>query len=192
MILALLAAAACSGDCAAQKKFLDAEARVLAKPVKAQIHSHAEGSVKADADSLLEVGVRSRLTARGSFMGTPFDKTFDQPTTPELRDALLIGLVRMGVLHNVVNLMAGQAPDHSTGGAREWLTPHDFKPLKNGVAYKLRLAAREAGEAKLYFDKRGFPELRDLLVHFPQGDMHVIETYQFSAPASPPGRSPPR
>ncbi|MGZ6143764.1 MAG: hypothetical protein ACXWLM_10525, partial [Myxococcales bacterium] len=96
MTLALLLAAACSGDCRAQALFQTMERKLLsAQPLQLEVTSKAEGAVRADATTDVSVGPATRLHTKGSFMGTAFAKDFDEPTTPELRDAVVLGLSRL-------------------------------------------------------------------------------------------------
>ena len=183
MILALLLAAACSGDCRAQALFQTMERKLLsASPLQLEVVSHAEGAVRADANSDVSIGPATRLHTKGAFMGAPFAKDFDEPTTPELRDAVVLGLSRMGLLHNVVNISQGNGIDHAGGGAREWLEPVKFRRVRGGVAYTLRVDGKETGTATLLIDaKTKRPRRRNLVVHFPNGVMRVTETYRFPA-----------
>ena len=48
-------------------------------------------------------------------------------TPKETREALLIGLTRMGILHNLAQLSAGFPPDHSAGGVKEWVVAKNVK-----------------------------------------------------------------
>ncbi len=185
-MIALLIAAACSGDCRAQALFQTMERKLLsAQPLQLEVESHASGAVKADATSELSVGPATRVHTKGSFMGAPFARDFDEPTTADLRDAVVIGLSRMGLLHNVVNLSQGGGIDHGGGGARDWLEAVDFKRVKGGVAYALRVSGKQTAEATLLIDRQQRPLKRDMIVHFPNGSMHVIETYRFPKPQAP-------
>ncbi|MCA1828071.1 MAG: hypothetical protein ABR567_02600 [Myxococcales bacterium] len=180
MILALVLAAACSGDCRAQSLFQTMERKLLsAMPLQLEVRSHAEGAVRADATSDVSVGPATRVHAKGAFMGTPFERDFDERTTPDLRDGLVIGLSRMGLLHNVVNLSQGNGIDHASGGAREWLEPVNFRRVKGGVAYRLRVNGKETSAVTLLIDSKQRPKKRTMVVHFPGGDMRVTETYRF-------------
>ncbi len=183
MIVALVLAAACSGDCRAQTLFMAMERTLLAKaPLQLEVKSHAEGAVKADATSELSVGPATRLHAQGTFAGKPFEKSFDEPTTPALRDAFVVGLARMGLLHNVVRLSRDQPPDHADGTVREWLQAVSFRRVKGGVSYALQVGGRQSGESTLSINAQTrLPSKRTLVVHFPEGDMRVIETYRFPA-----------
>ncbi len=181
MIAAVLfAAAACSGDCRAQEQFEAMERRLLRGPIQLEVHSHAEGAVQADATADIFIGPATRVHAQGTFMGQPFARNFDEPTTPALRDAVLIGMARMGALHNLVNLSQGNPPDHSSGGTRDWLGAVKFRRAKGGVSYALTVDGKETGEVTLSIDRKTrLPKKRTMTVHFPQGDMRVTEMYRF-------------
>ncbi len=184
MIALLLAAAACSGDCRAQSLFMTMERKLLSEQPALQLHvdSHATGAVKADASTDLSVGPEVRIHSEGALMGKPLAVDYDQPSNPGLRDAVIVGLARMGMLHNVVNLAQGGGIDHADKDVREWLKPVKFRRVKGGVAYKVTVDGKESGEATLLINaKTKLPSKRTLTVHFGNGDMKVSETYRFPA-----------
>lgn len=180
-MIALLIAAACSGDCRAQMLFQTMERKLLsAMPLQLEVVSHAEGAVRADATTGVSVGPATRLHTQGTFMGTPFQRDFDQPTTPALRDAVVLGMTRMGLLHNVVNLAQGNGIDRADGTVRDWLSAAMFRRVKGGVAYTVLIDGKNAGFTTLLIDaKTKRPRKRTEVVHFPNGDMRVTETYRF-------------
>ena len=47
-------------------------------------------------------------------------------TPPALNEAIVIGLTRMGHLHNIAVLTGGLPPDHSDGGAADWVRVANF------------------------------------------------------------------
>jgi hypothetical protein len=176
----LLAAAACNGDCRAESLFLQMERKLLSRLVQLEAKSHAEGSVQADATADLSIGPAARVHATGTFQGKPFEKSFDQPATPALRDAFVLGLTRMGLLHNVVRLAHDQAPDHADGTVRDWLRPVKFRRVRGGVRYAITVGGTETGETTLLIDaKTKLPRRRTAVIHFPGGDMRVTESYRF-------------
>lgn len=180
MIALLLLAAICDGDCRAQSQFAAMERRLLARPLQLEVRSHAEGAVQADATAEIFIGPATRVHTKGAFMGTPFARDFDQPTTTDLRDAVLIGLSRMGALHNLIEISQGNPPDHAAGGVREWLQAVKFRRVKGGVSYVVHVEGKDTGEATLLIDARTrLPRSRKLTVHFPNGDMLVTETYRY-------------
>jgi hypothetical protein len=182
MIIALAIAAACSGDCRAESSFAAMERRLLSGLLQLQVTSHAEGAVRADATTEVSIGPAVRLHARGTFDGKPFAHDFDEPSTPALRDAVVLGMTRNGLLHNLSNLAQGNGIDHADGGARDWITAEKFRRVKGGVSYVILLGGKDFGFATLLIDaKTKLPRKRTQVVHFPDGDMRVTETYRFPA-----------
>jgi hypothetical protein len=178
----LVAAAACSGDCAAQKDFEKMEEAILSQPLQGKTVSHAEGSVKVDVEATLTVGSDTKISYKGNVMGRDVDKTWENPTTPDLRDAILLGITRMGLTHNLVLFTSDRPPANVEGHIRQALTPHDFaKASGGGIAYKLRADNREMGEGVIKFNsKTHLPMSRKFTFHLDNGDMRVSESYQLT------------
>jgi hypothetical protein len=182
VIFALLIAAACSGDCRAQSSFAAMERKLFSRFLHLQVKSHAEGAVQADAITEVSIGPAVRLHTRGTLLGKPFARDFDEPATPALRDAVVLGMTRIGLLHNVSNLAQGNGIDHADGGARDFITAEKFRRVKGGVSYLILVGGKEFGSATLLIDaKTKLPRKRTQVVHFPDGDMRVTETYRFPA-----------
>lgn len=161
----------------------------------------AEGVVSAGltGDLLLEGDSVAQLEAHGSFAGDSVElflrafgsrmvggsraRTFEQETPPHLREALVIGLTRMGLLHNLARLVGGTPPDRSDGTVGSWVEAKDFARLEEsdfGAArFDIWVAGGRAAEAFLWFDENGLPGRREQTVHFPSGTMSVREEYRF-------------
>jgi hypothetical protein len=120
-------------------------------------------ALTADANSLLLRGgtTDSSLQARPAALG----------------DALLIGFVRMGILHNVARLTRANAPDHGEGGVRTWVTLEPLGQREDTLEFDLTVAGQPAGTATLSLDTRGLPVRREQRVAFPEGEMRVTERY---------------
>jgi hypothetical protein len=123
-------------------------------------------------------------TMRGGDLHAPF--RFDTP--PSLRDGLEVVLLRMGMLHNVERLSRSQPPEGIDGKARTWLTNTNFdhqagEPIRGAATerYTFMLSMdrkRGAADVVLWLDSStSLPVRRDLVVHFPEGDMRVREEY---------------
>jgi len=168
----------------------------------------AEGAYTARAEGALLVaaGGRVRLSGKGAFGGEAMSvelwsdgarmrggaraKPFaEQATPPGLAEALWVGLTRMGILHNLAELSEGSPPDHAEGGVRAWVRVGDpvvgAKEQVEGVlARPLRFdilvrGSKASGEATLWVDAAtGLPVKRVQVVHFPDGDMRVVERYR--------------
>ena len=162
--------------------------------------SHLTGvlDLRAAADTL--------LTARGSFGGEGMDmmilaqgdslicRSGAQQTTvsmpPHVREALVIGLTRMGILHNLARLTAAQPPDHGEGGVREWVEAVDVRtptvPPQEGASssrsfrFGIRASGQESGNAVLMINATSaLPRMRMQEVRFPGGMMTVREEYSW-------------
>jgi hypothetical protein len=163
-------------------------------------HVTAEGAFTADLAGRLVIRGDDVLTleATGHFGGRPVElaveaaegrmvggngaETFDTTTPPALREAVVVGITRMGVLHNLARLVAGAPPDHADGGVREWVVTHSFawaegQEAERGVNFALTVAGEPSGEATLWLDAQGAPALREQVVRFPGGEMRVTERY---------------
>lgn len=157
-----------------------------------------EGRLKFEGDKLI-------LAADGTFNGQPVQlrlasdghtlyggngvEEFKRPAPGHLREALLIGLTRMGVLHNLARLNSGQPPDRMDGGVRDWVTVHNVdyaiplaadEPVGNILVFAIRVAGTDAAKARLTLDPHTrLPTQRLQTVRFQGGEMRVMERYWF-------------
>lgn len=174
------------------------ERRLLeAHRVRCEFHVTAEGGVEADLRGAMEVGPEGvvRLTAAGHFGGQPADVVLTAAggemafgsaaapgtvvTPPHLREALVLGWTRMGVLHNLARLTAGRPPDRGEGGVGEWAIVGEFAGGGEAAALSFEIAVNgaPAGSAGLELDVEGVPVIRWQTVRFPAGEMRVVERY---------------
>ncbi len=176
---------------------------VSARAVELDFHVTAEGAVEANLRGglrILEGGV-TEVSARGRFAGQEVDlllrsdgdryeygngpQRASDETPRHLNEALLIGLTRMGILHNLAMLHGNAPPDGAAGGVREWAVAEGFSfepadDLEEGasaVSFSLIVSGTPAGSASLEIDPDGNPVLRRQTVEFPDGVMHVVERY---------------
>lgn len=157
----------------------------------------ATGAIEVDLGGrlLLGEGGRARLESEGTFAGdevslllvsdgrrmrmTNGADTTEVAAPPALREALVVGLTRMGVLHNLARLTELAPPDHADGGVREWVEPVDFRREERGaVGFDIRVAGERTGSARLFLAPgTGLPGERRQTVRFPEGEMQVTELY---------------
>ncbi|MFO7768508.1 MAG: hypothetical protein R6W82_06100 [bacterium] len=152
--------------------------------------------LRTDADTL--------LTAQGSFGGEVMDlvlairgdsliarsgdrqKSVERPE--DVREALVIGLTRMGIFHNLARLSAAQPPDHGEGGVREWVEVVDVRAPSGNMEgeesgsssfrFGIRVSGQDSGEAVLIVNREtGLPRMRIQEVRFPGGMMTVRAEY---------------
>jgi hypothetical protein len=163
----------------------------------------AEGAFSAslEGELRLRTGDDVELEAAGTFGGVPVtlalasedgvmtwgnqDARREGPHPEALREALVIGLTRMGILHNLARLVAGAPPDRADGSVRSWVEaegvrwveggPEDYGP---GLSFNIRVDGQEAGDATLWVSPNGTLLRRDQVVRFPGGEMLVRESYR--------------
>lgn len=168
--------------------------------VSLPFHVTAEGAFAADLEGRLVLRGSDGVTleATGHFGGQPVElrleategrmtggngsRTFDVETPAALREALVVGVTRMGILHNLARLVASTPPDHADGGVREWVAVDSFDwaegdEAAEGVTFAITVAGQPSGDATLWLDSDGAPVLRRQIVRFPGGEMRVTERY---------------
>lgn len=196
----------------AEAAFAALEERLLSAPVAMRFHITSEGAFASElAGTLRMEGDVARLEARGTFgadsarlhlaadadsvRGGNGERIFAGPTPPALREALALGLTRMGLLHNLARLVAASPPDHAEGGAGEWVGTEGHAWVEGGEAGEMRFGivvdGTDVAEATLRLDPAtGLPAVRTQTVRFPGGEMRVVERYEWEA--APAGARPSR
>ncbi|MEM7154305.1 MAG: hypothetical protein AAF799_15775 [Myxococcota bacterium] len=178
--------------------FRDLEQRLVEEPLRLRFDVTAEGAVEVDIEGSLIVEDEVELRAKGTFAGQPLDlrlwsegdhlqggpvgnPSFELPRPMALAPALVLGLTRMGVLHNIAMLMGGAPPDHSGGGVEAWVQTVEHRSPGGsdpGVEFGLVVDGTPSGSATLWLDAVGQPRLREQRVDFPEGTMIVVERYE--------------
>ncbi|HLT47532.1 MAG TPA: hypothetical protein VK002_09920 [Rubricoccaceae bacterium] len=130
-----------------------------------------------------------RLVSDGTRMigGRSPEIGFDTTAAPALREALAVGLARMGLLHNLTRLFAGAPPERADGGVRDWVEVHDLAWLPESevvgrptrpLRFTVRVDGVDTAEAVLHLDAAtGLPLRRTQTVAFPTGPLVVEERY---------------
>lgn len=190
------------GEVAVSMEAVEARLAESATPLHLPFRVEAGGAVEADVTGDLFLGTEgeARLQAEGTFAGRAMDvllvsdgtsmvwtgQDTPVPAPPGLRDALVVGLTRMGILHNLARLTAGAPPDHMEGGVREWVRVEPDTANAAPVAMEsgpaltraIVVAGNPSGSFRLVFGPDGIaPRVRRQGVEFPQGRMDVVERY---------------
>lgn len=152
------------------------------------IHLQAEGAFKGEGvqllvDSRQPDGI-NRSTTRGPSVSSHRD-----PPAPKLREAVALGLVRMGLLHNLAKLSLDQPVDKAEGGFGEWVKPVAIKDGHSDnvhgqscrrVDFDIEVGGKVMGDASVCIaDATGLVLHRRQTVHFGAGDMTVSETFKW-------------
>ena len=202
LTIALQLGCATTSDPAAEAVFVEIERRLLdAGVLRIDYVVEATGAVDAllHGDLVVQKPALAAIAAHGSFAGRDADlrlvsdgehvvggngaSRFSRPLPEALHEGVLIGLVRMGVLHNLAVLSSGAPPDATDGSVGDWVEAHGFAwfdtdALTRGISFSIDVNDRPAGEVRLWIDNlSGLPVRREQLVRFDNGDMKVTETY---------------
>ncbi len=152
------------------------------------MHLVAEGNFKSEPVQL-EVDSRDsagivRTTTKGPSVSSHRD-----PPADKLREAVGLGISRMGLLHNLALLSLDQPLEKTGGGFSEWARPVGTKDgaseTINGepcrrVDFGIEVEGKNMGEASVCIaDATGLPLQRNQTVHFPTGEMTLTETFKW-------------
>lgn len=208
VFLALLVALPASAAPTAAQTFALLESQLLgAARVRVSSAISAQGAIAADLQgrSDISAGGIATLVHSGTLAGRGMtlelrsdgrqltlardDETVQQASGRESNRALLLGLTRMGLLHNLAQLGSLKGPDHAEGGVSEWVTVHNVRYLSEkksqaagpsplALAFDIRVGGKPAARAVLWLDEdTRLPLKREQTVNFPGGSMTVAERY---------------
>jgi hypothetical protein len=182
-----------------EKEFGEMEARLLAAShVSFNFHVVSEGVLEGDLRGSASVSSSGGLTidATGSFIGREIQMQLFTETdslrmiTNEMSDrvsrpqdtftAVVIGLTRMGFLHNLAQLTTVSPPEHADGGIADWVVLDNFAkaPIgeSDGIGFDILVEGEKTSSAVLGLQD-GVPVQRRQVVEFPGGQMIVTESY---------------
>ncbi|MFT7616774.1 MAG: hypothetical protein ACI97A_000403 [Planctomycetota bacterium] len=158
----------------------------------------ATGALSAHVKGDLWLGQEGEVRLRfdGRFQGRPVDTEIvsdgillrhSDPSIPQraaplkLHQAFVIGLTRMGLLHNIAVSFSGRAPDHGLGDVKSWLTLSDVVGApENHLSFDLSVGGKPSASCQLELSPlQGLlPMVRHQEVVFSETDkMQVIERY---------------
>lgn len=186
---------------------LDELERRLEGATRVELHFEieSEGAVSSQFTGTLrwEAGGELALDASGEFMGQPQELALRGDATQlrtlvggearwegarpaALVEAVVIGLTRQGLLHNLAMLTGGAPPERGEGGVREWLgfvDPNFGEPQAiagqelRALEFGIQVEGQDVGQAVLLINVHGLPVERRQRVVFPEGEMRVTERY---------------
>ncbi len=185
-----------------------AESRLSSKPVRTRFRVESSGAVASSFAGVLTMeGDRIELAATGHFAQTPVKvslktdgarmkgeggaRSFDLPQPPELREVLGVSIVRMGLLHTLAMLVAGEPPDVPGGDVRAWLVltpqpgaptvavmdPHHAELPADPITFRTAVAGDDSIFATIWIDDDVLLE-RQQETRFDEGTMKVLEAFE--------------
>ena len=184
-----------------EERLLDAHEFELHYVITAEgaFTANLEGGIKLKKNNVAEIWGTGNFG--GDFMDYSFtsngniifasidDGSFDADVPAELNRAIILGMTRMGLLHNVVRILSGELPDHASGGVDEWVTVSGFSsgPQQKldgrsanaiPVHFGLTVDGVPSGTATIWEEATlRIPLGRDQVVQFETGEMRVKERY---------------
>ncbi len=222
LLLNLFTPVVFAGDYKTPEKVLTAmETNLLKlKNRRLKFRTEATGAISAafEGEAVFKKGSVMEFRTAGKFAGKDYklfldcdgaklrggfaDKPFEIDCPGGLRSGIVIGMSRMGLMHNISRLVSNKPPERIDGTVFKWLEVSDLKFAKDhapdtpqaGAALKHKdkklmvvfftlgvEGAKNAGDVELWIDtKTNLPAYRSITVHFPQGDMFVTEKYEWS------------
>jgi len=132
------------------------------------------------------------VTSDGAqFSGTAAGATLTGPIPAALHDGLLKEYMVRGLMHNLAMLSMGR-PLSLADGTPEGAVATGFRALPDGqidgratrrIAWEIQVGGEKAADVELdVSESTGLPLQRRVVVHFPQGDMTVVESYALRRP----------
>lgn len=187
-------------------RLADVEARlVAAKELEVVFAITSSGAIESKLRGMVRLGKgRTILKVDGTFAGKvgkvdlECDGTTLRGTSPGgrielpcpagMQPALVLGMTRMGLLHNVAMAWGGRPPDRSDyadergiGEMDAWVLTQDHRaPAEGGegIAFDIAVLGEVVGDATLVLDGRGLPASRTQTVRFDGGEMRIVEQYE--------------
>ncbi len=167
-----------------------------------EIVSQGQMESKVEGELRLATGGRVRLEAKGSIAGEDMsvllisdgDRLYLRSpagsqiteTPKEIREALVKGLVRMALLHNLAQLARGRTPERAEGGIEEWVAASEFsldeQTSLHGVSaiplhFDITIGGRDVAEATLWISAAKKPIQRRQTIYHQIGATTIKETY---------------
>ena len=143
------------------------------------------GAVESHFTGTMNVlhGNFASIDADGFLRGQPAHIRWDASGSPaQVSHALSIGIVRLGITHNLATLAGGaKTIDNAEGGIDEALEMANLAWDANGhkFTYHIVVNGQDTGTGELRVGRGDMPRSRTLDVKFPNGIMHVEEHYEW-------------
>ena len=156
----------------------------------------SEGTVASKLDGTLVWSREGelRLVASGEFAGQPQqlevradattievfvggESKHSGPRPAKLVEAVVLGLLRQGVLHNLAMATNGQPPSFGDGGFDEWMRTIEHRYGDGPLEFDIEIEGHNIAQASLQLNADGLPIERKQTVEFPEGQMRVVERY---------------
>lgn len=183
-----------------QSRLLNARRVLIESEVQSRgaVFSQLKGSARVEDRNRLSLSFNGQFGSKPAALALAADGVSQElrngaarrlePVADEANRAVLVGLLRMGLLHNLARLSGLQAPDHGGGLVERWVTLDNFRPTTYilggemegalSFGFDVLVDGAHAASARLWLDPvSGLPRRREQTVKFAAGEMTVVETY---------------
>jgi outer membrane lipoprotein-sorting protein len=194
-------------EVSAETRFQELERRLLeAETIYIDGGAGSTGTVESafEGKVILASGNRARIQFTGQFAsknvlvalvsdGTKMwagngSDSFEEEAPAALNEGIIVGLTRMGILHNLAVLSEASAPEGTDGNVHEWLTVTNFAwgdeetidgVITETMTFDISVDGKPSAKARLWLNKEtGLPVQRQQVVQFPDGEMTAVEVYE--------------
>ena len=188
--LLILLTIICSDSVAEDSPLVSLELQLLTSPLSFEFQINSTGAVDSDikgrfhyCEDKLTIDVDGelfaepvRLKMRANRERLSLNDT-SVPMPDHLHEAIIIGFVRMGLLHNIIRLSGNLIPDHGEGGVRDWVQIPVVGQNSDLVFFDIFVSKTKAAHAELTVDEQGLPKFRSQTMYFGGDEMLVTENY---------------
>lgn len=147
--------------------------------------SSTTGAVESRFNGTINVlaGNFASVDADGFLRGNPAHIRWEASGSPaQVSHALTIGVLRLGITHDLAVLAGGaKMIENAEGGIEQALrmTNVAWDAKEKKFTYHIVVEGSDVGTGELWVGRGDLPRQRKLTVHFPNGDMHVDEHYEW-------------
>jgi hypothetical protein len=186
VVLVALVAAACASTPSGtpEERFAALERRLDAAPEWSMaFDASTTGAVESRFNGNINVltGNIASIDADGLLRGNETHVRWRATGSPaQVGHAITIGVLRLGVTHDIVVLAGGaKTIENAEGGIEQALrlTGLAWDAKEKKFTYHLLVNGQETGTGELWVGRGDMSLRRKLTAHFPNGDMHVDERY---------------
>jgi len=180
----------CGNSVAEESPLVLLEAQLLTSPLAFEFQINSTGAVVSDikgrfhyCENELMIDVDGelfaepvRLKMRADLERLSLNDT-SMPMPDYLHEAIIIGFVRLGLLHNIIRLSGNLIPDHGEGGVRDWVQIPVVGQNSDLMFFDIFVSKSKAAHAELTLDEQGLPKFRRQTMYFGGDEMLVTENY---------------
>ena len=167
----------------AEQQFRDLETKLLAmQTLDVRFDITSGGAMASAVKGALHIdGDEVKLDADGHVGESKQDARVSRSGHPAVRRAVILGMIRMGILHNLASVMLMNQGIDTRVASGDWVTVGNVAadPADGHLSFDVLVEGQKAGAGELWLGAGGLPKRRHQTVQFPNGTLIVDERYQW-------------